>query len=141
VKHLIKECHKWRKEREKLKKEINTAIWHHKGTEYIFADRKNTPAILKFLEMTEIGNKTSEKEMAEKEESRDRLWGWQEERESDEEEESGVEYEDREEAKEANDGENVEEDEMEGELVEDEDARRKKLVEERRNKGSRDEHG
>jgi hypothetical protein len=52
-----------------------------------------------------------------------------------------MEYEDREEAKEANDGENVEEDEMEGELVEDEDARRKKLVEERRNKGSRDEHG
>jgi hypothetical protein len=61
VEHLIKECHKWRKEREKLKKEINTAIWHHKGTEYIFADRKNTPAILKFLEMTEIGNKMSEK--------------------------------------------------------------------------------
>jgi hypothetical protein len=35
----------------------------------------------------------------------------------------------------------VEEDEKEGELVEDEDARRIKLAEERRNKGSRDEHG
>jgi hypothetical protein len=50
MKHLIKDCHKWRKEREKLKKEINTAIWNDKGTEHIFADRKNTPAILKFLE-------------------------------------------------------------------------------------------
>jgi hypothetical protein len=80
VKHLIKDCHKWRKEREKLKKEIKTAIWNHKGTKHIFADRKNTPAILKFPEATEIGNKTSEKEKAEKEESRDEVWGWQEER-------------------------------------------------------------
>jgi hypothetical protein len=78
-KHLIKDCHKWRKEREKLKKEINTAIWNHKGTEYIFADRKNTPVILRFLESTEIDNKASQKEMAEKEESRDEVWGWQEE--------------------------------------------------------------
>jgi hypothetical protein len=76
VKHLIKDCHKWRKERDKLKKEIITAIWNHKGTEHIFADRKNTPAILKFLESTAIGNKTSEKEMAEKEESRDEVRGW-----------------------------------------------------------------
>jgi fibrillarin-like rRNA methylase len=30
MKHLIKDYHKWRKEREKLKKEINTAIWNHK---------------------------------------------------------------------------------------------------------------
>jgi ribonuclease HI len=112
VKHLIKDCHKWRKEREKLKKEINTAIWNHKGTEHIFADRKNTPAILKFLESTEIGNKTSEKEMAEKEESRDELWGWQEEKENEEGEESGMEYEDREEALEVNDGENLKEDKM-----------------------------
>jgi hypothetical protein len=77
VKHLIRECHKWRKEREKLRKEINTAIWHHKGTEHIFTDRKNTPAMLKFLESTDIGNKTSEQDMAEKEETRrDEIWGW-----------------------------------------------------------------
>jgi hypothetical protein len=62
MKHLIKDCHKWRKETEKLKKEINIAIWNHKGTEHIFTDRKNTTAILKFLESTEIGNRTSEKE-------------------------------------------------------------------------------
>jgi hypothetical protein len=97
------------------------------------ADRKNTPAMLKFLESTEIGNKTSEKEMAEKEESRDEIWGWQEERESENEEESGMEYEDREEAQEANDGENLEEDETEGEPREDENVRKKKLVEEMHN--------
>jgi hypothetical protein len=111
-------------EREKLKKEVNAAIWNYKGTEHIFADRKNTPAILKFLELTEIGNKTSEKEKAEKEESRDEVWGWQEEKENEEGEESGTKYEDREEALEVNDGENLEEDKMEGEMVEDEEARR-----------------
>jgi hypothetical protein len=142
VKHLIKDCHKKRrKEREKLKKEINTAIWNHKGTEHIFADQKNTSAILKFLESTEIGNKISEKEMAEKEESRDEVWGWQEEKENEEGEELGTDYEDREEALEVNDAENLEEDKMEAEMVEDEEARRKKLVEERCNKGSREDHG
>jgi hypothetical protein len=122
MKRLIKDRHKWRKEREKLKKEIYTAIWNHKGTEYIFADRKNTPAILRFLESTKIGNKASQKEMAEKEESRDEVWGWQEEQENEEGEESGTEHEDREEALEVNDGENLEEDKMEGEMVEDEEA-------------------
>jgi ribonuclease HI len=141
LKHLIKDCHKWRKTRAKLKKEINTAIWNHKGTGHIFADRKNTLAILKVLEAIEIGNKTSEKEMAEKKESRDDVWGWQEEKENEEGEESVMEYEDREEALEVNDGENVEEDKTEGGMVEDEEARRKKLVEERCDKGSRDDHG
>jgi hypothetical protein len=141
VKHLIKDCHKWRKEREKLKKEINTAIWNHKGTEHIFADRENTTAILKFLESTQISNRTSEKEMAENEESRDEVWGWQEEKDNEEGQESGTEYEDREEVLEVNDGENLEEDKMEGEMVEDEEARRKKLVEERCNKESREDHG
>jgi hypothetical protein len=42
---------------------------------------------------------------------------------------------------EVNDGENLEEDKMEGEMVEDEEARRNKLVEERCNKGSREDHG
>jgi hypothetical protein len=89
MKHLIKDYHKWRKEREKLKKEINTAIWNHKGTEHI-VDQKNALSILKFLELIEIGNKTSEKEMAEKEESRDEVWAWQEEKENQEGEQSGT---------------------------------------------------
>jgi hypothetical protein len=104
-------------------------------------DWKNTPAILIFLESTEIGNNTSEKEMAEKEESRDEVWGWQEEKENEEGEESGTEYKDREEALEVNDGETLEEDKMEGEMVEDKEAQRKKLVEARCNKGSREDHG
>jgi hypothetical protein len=79
--------------------------------------------------------------MAENEESRDEVWGWQEENENEEGEESRTEYEDREEGLEVNDGENVEEDKMEGEMVEDEEARRKKLVEERCNKGGREDHG
>jgi hypothetical protein len=52
-----------------------------------------------------------------------------------------MEYEDREEAQEANDGENLEEDEIEGEPREDENVRRQKLVEEMHNKRSGDEHG
>jgi hypothetical protein len=61
-------------------------------------------------------------------------------KENEEGEESGIKYKDREEALEVNDGENLEEDKTEGKMVEDEEARRKKLVEKRCNKGSRDDH-
>jgi hypothetical protein len=52
-----------------------------------------------------------------------------------------MEYEDWEEALEVKYGENLEEDKMEGEMVEDEEPQRKELVEERYNKGSREDHG
>jgi hypothetical protein len=141
VKHLIKYCHKMEERKRKAKEGNKHSHMESQRHRHIFADRKNTSAILKFLESTEIGNKISEKEMAEKEESRDEVWGWQEEKENEEGEEPGTDYEDREEALEVNDGENLEEDKMEAEMVEDEEARRKKLAEERCNKGSREDHG
>jgi hypothetical protein len=50
---------------------IHDCHMYYNGNKLIFTDRKNTPAILKFLELTEIGNNILEKEMAEKEQSRD----------------------------------------------------------------------
>lgn len=61
VKHLIKECRTWRKERETSKKELSQSVWNHRSIGHIFADHEKTKHILNFLEKTEVGNRTPEK--------------------------------------------------------------------------------
>jgi hypothetical protein len=53
---------------------ILPAAWRHKGIEHIFAKRRETKDILKFLEETEVRNRKSEKEVLYREEERDELW-------------------------------------------------------------------
>jgi hypothetical protein len=43
--------------------------------EFLFEDRTKSQHILKFLEATEVGNRTSEKAALEREEERDDNWG------------------------------------------------------------------
>jgi hypothetical protein len=49
--------------------------------EHLFVERSKTNYILKLLEDTVAGNRTTEKEMYERDERRDGLWGWSEEME------------------------------------------------------------
>jgi hypothetical protein len=77
VPHLFKECHRWRKEREALRKvELGQAVWDHRGIEHIFVDRRKTKFILKFLEETEIGNGTSQSEADKRAEEWNEVGGW-----------------------------------------------------------------
>lgn len=74
-----------------MKKEIPEAIWQNRGIEHLFVNRKKTGHIIKFLESTEVGNRTPEKETGEREEAKDGDWGWQEEeRESNDSESDGA---------------------------------------------------
>jgi hypothetical protein len=78
--------HIWRKERESLRKELGQALWNHRGIEHIFVNRKKTKAILKFLEDTEIGNRTTQSEADKRAEEWNEVWGWSYGDESGEEE-------------------------------------------------------
>jgi hypothetical protein len=91
VHHLFKEYHRWRKERESLRRKLGPAVWDHRGIEHIFVDRRKTPFILKFLENTEIGNRTSQSEADKKAEEWNEVWGWSYGDESDAEDEPGIE--------------------------------------------------
>jgi hypothetical protein len=99
VKHLVKECRKWRKEREEIQKGIKKHLWINEDIKFMFADREATPAIIQFLTKTEVGNRTSEKTMERSAEKRDENLGWEDltrtEEEEEEEEERRREMEDR----------------------------------------------
>lgn len=75
VTHLFKECGKWRRQRAVLRGKIPNDIWQHRGIEHLFVDRETTGHVLKFIESTEVGNRTTEKETTEREEERDDNWG------------------------------------------------------------------
>ena len=58
VRHLMLDCRKWRKERRIMWKQIrNDNGWADNGTGivHLFADRRATAGVLKFLEQTEVG--------------------------------------------------------------------------------------
>jgi 23S rRNA A1618 N6-methylase RlmF len=76
VKHLMKECRKWRESRETLKKNVKQHLWQHHDLQHLFANRDASKPLLEYLETTEIGNKTAEKDMERAEEERDEMWGW-----------------------------------------------------------------
>jgi hypothetical protein len=76
VKHLMKECRKWREARETLKKNAKNHLWQHHDLQHLFANRNASKPLLEYLEATEIGNKTAEKDMERAEEERDEMWGW-----------------------------------------------------------------
>jgi hypothetical protein len=71
VKYLIKECQQWREGRERLKKTVKRHLCQNHDLKYLFADRDCTKPILKYLEETEVGNRTPEKEIENREEERD----------------------------------------------------------------------
>ncbi|KAI5789854.1 hypothetical protein FPQ18DRAFT_391121 [Pyronema domesticum] len=68
---------------------IGTNFWYLKGVEHLFVDRSKTKRVLKFLEDTEVGDRTSEKEMYEREEQRDEVRRWSEETKVESESEEG----------------------------------------------------
>jgi hypothetical protein len=78
ARHLFKECRKWRREREELKKKIKIGLWNNNNMAYMFKDKGCTEYILKFIKETGVGNKTKEKEMQERDEERDEVNGWEE---------------------------------------------------------------
>lgn len=76
VKHLVKQCRRWREARETLKKAVKNHLWQHHDLQHLFANRDATKPLLNYLEATEIGNKTAEKYMERNEEERVELWDW-----------------------------------------------------------------
>ncbi|KAI5786318.1 hypothetical protein FPQ18DRAFT_394004 [Pyronema domesticum] len=88
-----------------------------------------TQHILKFLEDIEVVNRTTEKEMFDREESRDDVWGWREETED--EAENGEETEREDEEYESENGTELED---AGDCI-------TRLIQEARADGGADEHG
>ncbi|KAI5789374.1 hypothetical protein FPQ18DRAFT_391918 [Pyronema domesticum] len=78
VRHLFKECRRWRSEREGLKKKIKPGLWSHNDMAHMFENKECTEFIMKFIKETEVGNKTKEKDQEEKDEERDGDNGWEE---------------------------------------------------------------
>jgi hypothetical protein len=66
VRHLLKFCQKWRREREALSK-IKKNLWYHHAMAYMFEDKDSTEHILQFLRTTEVGNRMKEKEREQRE--------------------------------------------------------------------------
>jgi hypothetical protein len=61
---------------------VNPAAREHRGVQRHFSERFNTKRILNFLDTeVAVGNRQLEKETLEREEERDKLWGWNEETE------------------------------------------------------------
>ena len=74
VRHLMMDCRKWRRERDnmwaKMKKEGCTLRHNWSKIRYIFADEKATAAVLRYLLCTNIGRKSNEEEVEERERNR-----------------------------------------------------------------------
>jgi hypothetical protein len=66
-----------------------TGLWQQREISYLFASRDCTTALLKFLEGTEIGNRTTKREIERMEEHRAQVRGWNEEAENLKNEEGG----------------------------------------------------
>jgi hypothetical protein len=78
VRHLFKECRKWRSEREEMKKKIKPGLWSHNNRAHMFEDKECTELILKFIKEMEVGNKSKEKDQEKKDEETDGVNGWEE---------------------------------------------------------------
>ena len=88
--HLFKVCRHWRRQQEKLWKDLNKIGLSKRHTlSTIFSERRATAAILKFLENSDVGKAQHDAETREEEERRAEEWGWIEHGEEEAEAERG----------------------------------------------------
>jgi ribonuclease HI len=79
--HLFFECRRWTEERAKMFEGMKGGRkrWATAQVSAVMAERKNTKAVLRFIEDTEVGRMLAQDRMEEIEEERRATWGWTEE--------------------------------------------------------------
>jgi uncharacterized damage-inducible protein DinB len=78
IRHLFKECRKWRSKREEMKKKIKPGLWSHCNMAHMLEDKECTEIILKFIKEMEVGKKTNQKDQEKKDEEMDGMNRWEE---------------------------------------------------------------
>lgn len=78
IRHLLKFCPKWRRERETLSKSIKKNLWYYHDMAHMFEGKDSTEHILKFLQTTEVKNRLRKKRRESRGTKREMSWmaGW-----------------------------------------------------------------